>query len=92
MAQSLGRQYVHSRDGRVRIGTLRSLESKGLITREPATAPPAYDNGPAQDRIRLTAGGATAVSALLAAPPTTPASATPAVPPAPATTAPTRSR
>lgn len=35
MAQSLGRQYVHSRDGRVRISTLRSLESKGLITREP---------------------------------------------------------
>lgn len=92
MAQSLGRQYVHSRDGRVRIGTLRSLESKGLITREPATAPPAYDNGPAQDRIRLTAGGATAVAALLAAPPTAPASATPAVPPVSATSTPARGR
>ncbi|MEU9939100.1 hypothetical protein [Streptomyces lavendulae] len=92
MTQSLGRQYVHSRDGGVRIGTLRSLEGKGLITREPASAPPAYINGPAQDRIRLTSDGATAVAALLSSPPSTPASATSAVPPAPATSTPTRGR
>ncbi|MFG2294634.1 hypothetical protein [Streptomyces sp. NPDC048603] len=93
MARSQGREYVHSRDGSVRINTLRSLEGKGLIVRAPACAPPAFHGGPAQDRIRLTTGGATAVAALLAPPPTAPASA-PArpMPTAPTTTGPARSR
>ncbi|WP_327386807.1 hypothetical protein [Streptomyces sp. NBC_01207] len=93
MARSQGREYVHSRDGSVRIGTLRSLEGKGLIVRAPATAPPAFRGGPAQDRIRLTVRGASAVAALLALPPAAPSSATaPAMPAAPTTTGPARSR
>lgn len=93
MARSQGREYVHSRDSSVRIGTLRSLEGKGLIVRAPATAPPAFHGGPAQDRIGLTAGGAAAVAALLALPPAAPASApAPAMPAAHTTTSPARSR
>lgn len=93
MARSQGREYVHSRDGSVRIGTLRSLEGKGLIVRTPATAPPAFHGGPAQDRIGLTVRGASAVAALLAFPPAAPSSATaPAMPSAPTTTGPARSR
>ncbi|MFB7257912.1 hypothetical protein [Streptomyces nojiriensis] len=93
MARSQGREYVHSRNGSVRINTLRSLEGKGLIVRAPATALPAFHGGPAQDRIRLTARGAAAVAALLALPPAAPASA-PArsLPAAPTTTGPARSR
>ncbi|MFJ2592233.1 hypothetical protein [Streptomyces erythrochromogenes] len=60
---------------------MRSLEGKSLIVRAPATARPAFQRGPAQDRIRLTVGGATAVAALLALPPAAPASAAaPAMP------------
>lgn len=93
MAQSQARQYVHSRDGSVRIGTLRSLEGKGLIVRAPATAAPAFQGGPTQDRIRLTARGAAAVAALLTLPPAAPASATaPAMPSAPTTSGPARNR
>ncbi|MEU3402985.1 hypothetical protein ABZ766_03385 [Streptomyces sp. NPDC006670] len=93
MARSHGREYVHSRRGSVRIATLRSLEGKGLIARAPATAPPAFQGGPAQDRIRLTALGAPAVAALLALPPAAPASApAPAMPAAPTVTGPARSR
>lgn len=93
MARSQGREYVHSRDGSVRIGTLRSLEDKGLIVHAPATAPPAFHGGPAQDRIRLTVRGASAVAALLALPPAAPSSAAaPAMPAAPTTTGPARSR
>ncbi|GHD79518.1 hypothetical protein ACFQL8_19490 [Streptomyces goshikiensis] len=65
MARGMGREYVHSRDHGVRIGTLRSLENKELIAIAPNSAPPAYEGGPPQDRIRLTCGGTTAVAALL---------------------------
>ncbi|MFE2361104.1 hypothetical protein [Streptomyces virginiae] len=93
MARSQGREYVHSRDGSVRIGTLRSLEGKGLIVRAPATAAPAFHGSPAQDRIRLTVRGAAAVAALLTLPPAAPAAApAPAMPAALTTTGPARGR
>lgn len=92
MTQSLGREYVHSRDHRVRISTLRSLESKGLIAREPGSAPPAFYSGLPQDRIRLTRGGTGAVAALLAVPTATPTISAPAAAPAPTTPVPARGR
>ncbi|MEU4259112.1 hypothetical protein AB0F84_23565 [Streptomyces fradiae] len=44
---SLGRQYVHYRDARVLIGTLRSLEANDLVERVPHSAPSAYAGGAA---------------------------------------------
>ncbi|MGC0342705.1 hypothetical protein [Streptomyces sp. SLBN-8D4] len=87
---SLGRQYVHYRDERVLIGTLRSLEANGLAERVPQSASSAYVGGPLQDRVRLTAVGTTALAAAISRPPTARApGTTPA--PAAATTA-TRNR
>ncbi|WP_030870451.1 hypothetical protein [Streptomyces sp. NRRL S-37] len=89
---SMGRQYVHYRDERVVIGTLRALEAHGLAERVPKSAPSAYVGGPLQDRVRLTPAGTTALATAISSPPvrrapgTTPASA-----PAAATTA-TRGR
>ncbi|MFJ9712837.1 hypothetical protein [Streptomyces sp. NPDC101234] len=65
---SLGRQYVHYRDERVLIGTLRSLEADGLAERVPKSAPSAYIGGPLQDRVRLTAAGTTALAAAISSP------------------------
>ncbi|MFD4479404.1 hypothetical protein ACFWPU_25255 [Streptomyces sp. NPDC058471] len=81
---SLGRQYVHYRDERVLIGTLRSLEANGLAERVPKSAPSAYVGGPLQDRVRLTAAGTTSLAAAISRPPATRA---PGTTPAPAPTA-----
>ncbi|MFD8814341.1 hypothetical protein ACFV23_23320 [Streptomyces sp. NPDC059627] len=67
---SLGRQYVHYRDERVLIGTLRALEADGLAERVPTSAPSAYIGGPLQDRVRLRAAGTTALAAAISRPPT----------------------
>ncbi|MFJ4828841.1 hypothetical protein ACIP79_02720 [Streptomyces sp. NPDC088747] len=67
---SLGRQYVHCRDERVLMGTLRALEAKGLAERVPDTAPVAYAGGPLQDRVRLTPSGTTALAMAISSPPT----------------------
>ncbi|MEU8935987.1 hypothetical protein AB0D30_39625 [Streptomyces sp. NPDC048409] len=89
---SLGRQYVHYRDERVLIGTLRALEADGLAERVPKSAPSAYIGGPLQDRVRLTAAGTIALAAAISRPPTarTPRTAPASVPAA--TTASTRTR
>ena len=81
---SLGRQYVHYRDERVLIGTLRSLEANGLAERVPKSAPSAYVGGPLQDRVRLTPAGTTALAAAISSPP---ARRAPSTTPAPAPTA-----
>ncbi|MFD7017484.1 hypothetical protein [Streptomyces sp. NPDC059928] len=88
VTESLGRQYVHSRDTRVLVSTLRSLEAKGLITRAAKSAPPAYYGGPPPDRVRLTTPGTTALAARIGLPPATPTTAVrPALtPPSPART------
>ncbi|MFF0698049.1 hypothetical protein ACFYU4_36105 [Streptomyces tendae] len=89
---SLARQYVHYRDERVLIGTLRALETKGLAERVPKSAPSAYVGGPLQDRVRLTPAGAIALAAAISSPPVHRApGATPAPAPTAAKTA-TRSR
>ncbi|MCX4531073.1 hypothetical protein [Streptomyces sp. NBC_01669] len=85
---SLGRQYVHYRDERVLISTLRSLEGASLAERVPKSAPSAYVGGPLQDRIRLTAAGTTALATAISSPPARRAPATtPAPAPAAANTA-----
>ncbi|MER7720703.1 hypothetical protein ABTX99_27780 [Streptomyces flaveolus] len=66
---SLGRQYVHYRDARVLIGTLRSLEANELVERVPHSAPSAYVGGPLQDRVRLTSAGTTALASTICLPP-----------------------
>lgn len=81
---SQGREYVHYRDERVLIGTLRSLEANGLTERVPDSAPSAYVGGPLQDRIRLTSVGVTALAAVISSPPT---SKGPGTAPAPAAAA-----
>ncbi|MFB7645633.1 hypothetical protein ACFC0S_00095 [Streptomyces sp. NPDC056084] len=68
--RSLGRQYVRYRDEQVLIGTLRSLEAKGLAERVTASVPSVYAGGPPQDRVRLTAAGTTALAAALPGPST----------------------
>ncbi|MCY0954976.1 hypothetical protein [Streptomyces sp. H27-S2] len=92
VTQSQAREYVHSRNVVVRISTLRSLEAKHLITRDPATAPPAFDSGPPQDRIRLTSDGVTATIGVLTLPPATAAPTALAVPHAPTASGPFRAR
>ncbi|MCX5270042.1 hypothetical protein [Streptomyces virginiae] len=92
VTQSQAREYVHSRTGVVRIGTLRSLEVKGLITRDPATAPPAFDGGPPQDRIRLTSDGVTVTVSVLALPTAAAGPTALSVPRAPTASAPGRAR
>ncbi|MGW2689574.1 hypothetical protein ACWC6I_41275 [Streptomyces sp. NPDC001414] len=79
---SLGRQYVHNRDERVLIGTLRELEADGLAERVPKSAPSAYIGGPLQDRVRLTAAGTIALAAAISRPRTarTPATTPASVP------------
>ncbi|MFE9367863.1 hypothetical protein ACFYNN_34950 [Streptomyces sp. NPDC006978] len=83
---SLGRQYVHYRDVRVLIGTLRSLEANDLIERVPQSASPAYVGGPLQDRVRLTSAGISALASTICLPPAagSPPATTP--PPTPVST------
>ncbi|MEV0445549.1 hypothetical protein AB0I84_12110 [Streptomyces spectabilis] len=82
---SADRQYVHSRTTRVLISTLRSLAAKNLITHTANSAQPAFDGGPPQDRVHLTAQGTTVLAPSLAFP-TAPASS-PGAAPRPATAA-----
>ncbi|KPI02842.1 hypothetical protein OK074_4992 [Actinobacteria bacterium OK074] len=79
---SLGRQYVHSRQTRVLISTLRSLESHNLADRRPRSASPAHLGGPPQDRVLLTPAGTRAVASILPLSPATEAEPAPAARPA----------
>ncbi|KOU34670.1 hypothetical protein ADK54_40200 [Streptomyces sp. WM6378] len=81
--ESFGRQYVHSRDTQGLMGALRSLETKGLITREAKSAPPAYYGGPPPDRVRLTTPGTTALAARIGLRPAASAAPTTAALPQP---------
>ncbi|MEV5979674.1 hypothetical protein [Streptomyces sp. NPDC052114] len=87
---STERRYVHHRTVRVLISTLRSLESMALIARKPKSSAPAYIDGPPQDRIHLTATGATALATILSLPPATTTGPSPR--PATSTQTATRSR
>ncbi|MFI5980534.1 hypothetical protein ACIBEA_06615 [Streptomyces sp. NPDC051555] len=78
--RSGGREHVHSQARPVHIATVLALEHQGLTAREPASAPPAFDGGPPQDRVRLTFSGAAAVAAQLGRAPHTPALTTAPVP------------
>lgn len=91
-ATSQGRQYVHHRDARVLISTLRSLTAEQLIESETAFAPSAFLGGPLQDRVRLTRAGATVLAAALAVPPAGRAPSTTAAPAPAATRTTARSR
>lgn len=66
---SQGRQYVHYRDARVLIGTLRSLEANDLVERVSKSASSAYVGGPLQDRVRLTSAGTTVLASTIGLPP-----------------------
>ncbi|MGQ4435323.1 MULTISPECIES: hypothetical protein [unclassified Streptomyces] len=89
---SLGRQYVHYRDERVLIRTLRALEAGGLAERVPKAAPSAYVGGPLQDRVRLTSTGASALAAVISCPPSRTSTGTTRAPGPTAATTSTRSR
>lgn len=93
-SSSLGREFTHSREPKVLMSTLRSLEAKGLTERIAHSAPSAYVGGPALDRVRLTSAGITALASVIdasAAGPNTAPGTTPRPLPA-ATQAATRSR
>lgn len=63
---SLGREYTRSREPKVSMSILRSLEAESLAERAPATACPAYHGGPLQDRVRLTPAGIATLATVLA--------------------------
>ncbi|MEU5619119.1 hypothetical protein ACFY25_14585 [[Kitasatospora] papulosa] len=81
---SQGRHYVHFRDARVLIGTLRSLEANDLVERVPQSAPPAFVGGPLQDRVRLTSAGTAALARTIGLPPAAGSPPATVPPPAPA--------
>lgn len=83
---SLDREYVHCREVRVLISTLRSLDSLGLTARTPNAAAPAFIGGTPQDRVHLTAAGTTALAAAIGLPPAATAAPTTAALPALTTT------
>lgn len=91
-SRSAGREFAHSQTGTAHIETVLGLEQQGLIAREPASAPPAADGGPAQDRVRLTLRGAMIVAAQLGRGLYTPAPASAAVPASPVIPAPAQAR
>ncbi|MCX5582964.1 hypothetical protein [Streptomyces erythrochromogenes] len=80
-----GREYVESREPALRASVVHSLEQRGLVAREIASVPPAFDGGPPHDRIRLTPTGATAAAVYLGRPARTPHVGTTAVLPPRAT-------
>lgn len=92
IGRSGDREHVHSRSRTVHIDTVLDLEHQGLTAREPASAPPAFDGGPPQDRVRLTLSGAMAVAAQLGRAPYAPALATAPLPSNGVTAAPARTR
>ncbi|MFW6724154.1 hypothetical protein ACHZ98_29200 [Streptomyces sp. MAR4 CNY-716] len=80
------------RQTRVRLSTLRALEKQHLTDRDHSCAPATYIGGPAQDRVRLTPAGVTALACVIELPPA-PAATAPAAALRPASTqAPPRSR
>ncbi|SBT92187.1 hypothetical protein GA0115233_104124 [Streptomyces sp. DI166] len=93
-SSSLGREFTRSREPKVLMSTLRSLETKGLAERTARSAPAAYIGGPPLDRVRLTSTGVTALASVIDAPPAGPRTAPGTTPrPLPATAqATTRSR
>ncbi|MBQ0855498.1 hypothetical protein J8N05_45865 [Streptomyces sp. BH-SS-21] len=93
-SSSLGREFTGSREPKVLMSTLRSLEAQGLAERTAHAAPSAYVGGPALDRVRLTPAGITALASVIDASGAGP-SAAPSTAPRPlpaATQAATRSR
>lgn len=87
-----GREYAHSRGSSVQLDTLRALEQAGLVAIQPGSAPPAFDEGPPHDRVRLTPSGAMAVTAFLGRSTHTPAPPFPSMVPARTPLAPARTR
>ncbi|WP_086702315.1 hypothetical protein, partial [Streptomyces tricolor] len=63
-----GHQRAYCHDVGVDGEMLRHLESQGLVTREPGSAPPFFRGGPPRDRARLTAPGISALSAVIDSP------------------------
>ncbi|MFJ8112351.1 hypothetical protein [Streptomyces sp. NPDC096132] len=63
-----GYQRVYHHNMPVDAETLRRLESEGLLTYEPASAPPLFHGGPPRDRARLTALGTCALSTVIVFP------------------------
>ncbi|KUO04631.1 hypothetical protein [Streptomyces caeruleatus] len=61
-------QRVHGHTVAVDTEMLRHLEAEGLVTREPASAPPFFPGGPPRDRARLTTLGTRALSTVLVSP------------------------
>jgi hypothetical protein len=93
-SSSLGREFTRSREPKVLMSTLRTLESKDLAERTPNSAQPAYHGGPPQDRVRLTPAGITVLASGIGLPAAGPGTALGATPhPIPAASqAATRSR
>ncbi len=93
-SSSLGREFTNSREPKVLMSTLRSLEAKGMAERTAHSAPSAYVGGPALDRVRLTSAGITALASVIDASAAGPSTAPGTAPrPLPAATqAATRSR
>ncbi|MFF8022150.1 hypothetical protein ACFZDJ_13700 [Streptomyces sp. NPDC007896] len=79
-SSSLGRDFTRSREPKVLMSTLRALEAKDLAERTPNSARAAYAGGPAQDRVRLTPAGITALASVIGLPLTTPGTAPGATP------------
>ncbi|MFI9829763.1 hypothetical protein ACIHIX_18965 [Streptomyces sp. NPDC051913] len=79
-SSSLGREFTRSREPKVLMSTLRTLETKGLAERTARSAPAAYVGGPSLDRVRLTSAGITALASVIDAPPAGPRTAPGATP------------
>ncbi|QNE74563.1 hypothetical protein F0344_08010 [Streptomyces finlayi] len=60
VTEMLGKQYVHNRDGGMTISTIRSLEAKGLLQREPL--PASFAGSDHRARLHLTSHGVTALA------------------------------
>ncbi|MFE9686752.1 hypothetical protein [Streptomyces sp. NPDC006285] len=94
-SSSLGREFTRSREPKVLMSTLRSLETKGLAERTARSAHAAYVGGPPLDRVRLTSAGITTLASFIdasAARMSTALGTTPRRPLPAATQAATRSR
>ncbi|RZU45766.1 hypothetical protein EV284_0415 [Streptomyces sp. BK022] len=63
-----GHQRVYPHNTAVDAEMLRHLEADGLLTCEPASAPPLFHGGPPRDRARLTALGTRALSTVIVFP------------------------
>ncbi|MFF3849646.1 hypothetical protein [Streptomyces sp. NPDC002328] len=63
-----GHQRVYHHNTAVDAEMLRRLEAEGLLTCEPASAPPLFHGGPPRDRARLTTLGTCALSTVIVFP------------------------